>query len=265
MTSYALQLSAAEIRRYHLMAEHARATEATLWDTAGIRPGARVADIGCGPGAISVLLAREVGPTGSVVAVDSDPAAVTLARDALNAAGYSQAEARLGSADATGLTERDFDVVMMRHVLAHNGGREQSIVDHLAALAKPGGAIYLVDVDLTMTRLVPADPDLDDLIARYTQFHQQTGNDPQVGLKLKLLSEAAGLTVVGYHGQIDPILAEPGLRPPPWAARHAMLAAGVATPADLARWQEAFTRFDRAQPRPLVFPSIFAALAVRPR
>ncbi|MDP9117359.1 MAG: methyltransferase type 11, partial [Actinomycetota bacterium] len=145
-----------------------------------------------------------------------------------------------------------------------NGGREQAIVDHLATLARPGGTVYLVDVDLTMTRLSPPDPALTDLIERYTQFHRDKGNDPQVGLKLKHLAETAGLKVIAYQGRVDPIVAEPGFRPPPWVARQAMLDAGTATAADLDTWQAAFTRLDQLPDRPLIFPSVFAALAVRP-
>lgn len=264
MTSYALELGETEIRRYQMMAEVAQSAEADLWRIAGIGDGARVADIGCGPGAISLLLAQETGPTGSVVAVDGDPAAVALARSAIEAAGHLHAQVHVGAADSTGLAARDFDVVMMRHVLAHNGGREQAIVNHLAALVRPGGTVYLVDVDLTMTKLFPSDPDLDDMIARYTLFHRRKGNDPEVGLKLRHLAQTAGLEVVEYRGRIDPIVAAPGMRPPPWAARHAMVASGVATTADLERWQNALTRLDLRESPPLIFPSVFVALAIRP-
>lgn len=59
------------------------------------------------------------------------------------------ADVRRGQATDTGLGADSFDVAVLRHVLAHNGGTEQAIVDHLAALVRPGGAVYLVDVDLT--------------------------------------------------------------------------------------------------------------------
>src|SRR5262245_28002882 len=37
---------------------------------AGIKPGMRVADLGCGVGMVTTLLARLVGPAGEVVGVD---------------------------------------------------------------------------------------------------------------------------------------------------------------------------------------------------
>ena len=74
MSGYSLAMSDAEIRRYQLMAERAHLAEAPLWRQAGIVPGAIVADVGCGPAAISVVLAREVGPSGRVIAVERDEA-----------------------------------------------------------------------------------------------------------------------------------------------------------------------------------------------
>src|SRR3954449_7388044 len=39
-------------------------------DAAGVGPGMRVADLGCGPGDVTLAAARRVGPTGSVIGVD---------------------------------------------------------------------------------------------------------------------------------------------------------------------------------------------------
>ncbi len=62
--------------RYRMMARGAEENEAAKWSLAGIREGARVADIGCGPGAVFRLLAEHVGTKRSVIGVDADPAAV---------------------------------------------------------------------------------------------------------------------------------------------------------------------------------------------
>jgi ubiquinone/menaquinone biosynthesis C-methylase UbiE len=61
MSDYALALSEAEIGRYRMMAAVARRDEAAQWEAAGIIPGARVADVGCGPGAVLVAMAEVVG------------------------------------------------------------------------------------------------------------------------------------------------------------------------------------------------------------
>ncbi len=47
---YVLTLSEVERDRHRRMAGHAVEDEAAEWAAAGIAPGARVADVGCGPG-----------------------------------------------------------------------------------------------------------------------------------------------------------------------------------------------------------------------
>ncbi|MCA1709100.1 MAG: methyltransferase domain-containing protein [Actinobacteria bacterium] len=123
---YALQFSPQERSRYRLMAATARVEEAAIWSAAGIGPAAVVADIGCGPGAVLRLLAEQVGPAGRAQGVDFDAEAVTAATEEVG--DLEQASVRQGEAIASGLEPGSFDVVMCRHVLAHNGGQEETIV-----------------------------------------------------------------------------------------------------------------------------------------
>jgi precorrin-6B methylase 2 len=263
MSNYALALSPAEIGRYRMMAEVARDQEAAQWEAAGIRPGAKVADVGCGPAAVTVAMAELVGSSGSVVGVDGDAGAVAAAGEMIAAAGVGNATVRQGRADETGLEPGAFDVVVMRHVLAHNGGHEQRIVDHLASLSRPGGSVYLVDVEMTAMRMTSLEPDLQDMMDRYVPFHLSRGNDPQIGLRLGELLRAAGLEVVDFRGCYTIMSPPAGIRPPIWAAREAMVASGHATAADLARWEAAFERVDAAPERPTLFAPMFSATGRR--
>ena len=260
-SQYSLALSEQEVQRYRMMAASAADHEAAEWSSAGIMPGARIADVGCGPGAVLRLLAERVGSDGQAVGIDADPAAVAIARQQL--ADLPQARAEVGQADATGLAPGTYDVIMCRHVLAHNGGREAAIVAHLASLAAAGGCVYLADVDATALRFTAADPDLADLDERYRAFHRAKGSDLSVGLRLGDLLTEAGLTVERYGCRAPVLRLPPGMRPPSWAARDGMAAAGFATDADIKRWDEAFTRLDTAQPRPWLFPASFVAIGRR--
>ncbi|HEU0104429.1 MAG TPA: methyltransferase domain-containing protein [Mycobacteriales bacterium] len=263
MAGYALELTEGEVERYRFMAAQARATEAEAWRAAGIVPGARVADVGCGPGATLLEMADVVGPTGSVTGVDADPAAVATANELIARQGLATASAVVGQAEDTGLAPASVDVAVVRHVLAHNGGREQAIVTHLAELVRPGGCVYLVDVELTAGRLRGAPPDAADLMARYAEFHAHRGNDPRIGLRLAELLAAAGLEVLEHRGTYTVLAAPVGMRPPAWHARHAMVAEGFATTADVARWQAALEEADRQADRPVMFLPLFTAIGRR--
>jgi SAM-dependent methyltransferase len=263
MPEYALEISDAEIGRYQMMARSAVADEAAQLAAAGVVAGATVADIGCGPAALSIEIARLVGPSGRVIGVDSDPAALAAARGLIRQAGAANVSVQAGEAAGTGLRPGSADVVMMRHVLAHNGGREQAIVDHLATLARPGGSVYLADADGTAFRILGAGPDIDDMMARYLEFHRSRGSDLTVGLRLAALLETAGLRVTSFRGAYTIVTAPPGMRPPAWAARKQMLAAGIIDEQVLRRWEAALSQLDASPARPTLFAPLFTAIAQR--
>jgi SAM-dependent methyltransferase len=263
VNEYTLTLSEAEIHRYQMMARHAAAREGGLLAEAGVVAGAVVADIGCGPAAMSIELARLVGPSGRVIAVERDKHALAAAELLIQRSEARNVSLLEATATATGVEPGSVDVVMLRHVLAHNGGQEQAIVSHLATLIRPGGSVYLVDGDLGGFRLLDIDPDLDDLMTCYFDFHRGRGNDLAVGLRLAQLLEAAGLKVTSFQGVYNILPAPPGMRPPAWAARDAMLADGVVDESVLQRWEAALARLDSAPVRPTIFAPQFTAIGRR--
>jgi 2-polyprenyl-3-methyl-5-hydroxy-6-metoxy-1,4-benzoquinol methylase len=263
MSDYVLALSDQEIERYRSMAQGAEERERALWAAAGAVPGARIADVGSGPGAVSVRLAAMAAPGGGVWAVDRDGDALAVASVLADRSGVP-VHASTGSADATGLPAGTFDLVMLRHVLAHNGGREQAIVDHLATLVRPGGAVYLADVDMDATDLGGADPAYEEMKERYIELHRRRGNDLTIGTRLAELLTVAGLEVVAFEGHTDIAEPRPGMRGPTWAARAAMVSEGLATPDDVARWNGAFLKDERDGTGRRVTSTCFTAYARRP-
>ena len=135
----------------------------------------------------------------------------------------------------------------------------QQIVDHLAALVRLGGHLYLVDVDASMFQVRPSDPDVESLDEAYRAFRRPRG-DLDVGLRLSRLLTAAGLGVAAYQGWIQILVPTGEFRPPAWAAREAMKPADLASD-DIARWDAALTL--TADP-PTVFFPIFGAVGRRP-
>lgn len=177
MAEYALAVDEAALRRFLLVAEEARQAERHQWAEAGIVNGAAIADAGCGPGAITVHLARAVGPDGAVTAIDQGSDALAMARQLTDSAGLKNMTFRTADVESTGLSPNSIDAIMLRNVLGHNGGREQVIVDHLASCIRPRGCLYIVDVDLTGLRVYPDDAELRRINDSYIVFQRARSND----------------------------------------------------------------------------------------
>lgn len=114
---------------------------------AGIKPGMRVADIGCGVGMMTQLLAEMVGPDGEVVGIDFSGAQIAQARKLLppNISNVSFVEA---SATSTNLPEESFDLVYCRFLLIHLTEPDMALRE-MYRLLKPNGILVCEDGDLT--------------------------------------------------------------------------------------------------------------------
>lgn len=109
---------------------------AVLLAAINARPGERIADIGCGCGALALTLAQAVGPHGRVLGVDVSPAMLDVARR-LTPAG---AHAEFVEADATtyGFPRAGFDLLVSRHGVMFFADPVRAFANLRTAL-KPGG------------------------------------------------------------------------------------------------------------------------------
>jgi SAM-dependent methyltransferase len=107
----------------------------------------RVADLGCGVGMVTALLAELVGPTGQVVGVDFSGAQIAQARELLPP-GFSNVCFIEGSATDTGLPHESFDLIYSRFLLIHLTEPGLALRE-MHNLLKPGGILVCEDGDLT--------------------------------------------------------------------------------------------------------------------
>ena len=120
------------------------------------QPGERILDIGCGPGFYVSELLDEVGPGGSIVAVDASPDMLAMARH--RCGGRDNVAFRDGNAAALPVDDGDFDAVLCVQVMEY-------VPDPLGALAeiyrvlRPGGRTLIWDVDWATVWWHSADPD----------------------------------------------------------------------------------------------------------
>lgn len=262
--AYALQISEDEVDRYRFMAALAIQREAPLLERAGVVPGARVVDIGCGPAAFLVELARLVGADGEVVGVEPDAASRAIAERSVAEAGMPWARVIEGRGSDTGLDAGAWDVVMIRHVLYHVGTQAQDIVTHAATLVRPGGGVYTVDTVGSGMAVVPAPAEDTAQLQRYHDFQRSRGNDPDIGLRLHVLLAGAGLEITDHLGAFNivagSLVAKGG---PLQAAQNAMLAAGAITEQEAQRFTEARVRVG-ADPLARFFAPQITAVGRRP-
>jgi SAM-dependent methyltransferase len=106
---------------------------------AKLNRGAKVADVGCGYGASTILMAKAF-PKSEFVGFDYHPPSIDAARD--RAKGLKNA--RFDVADATGYPERDFDLIAFFDCL-HDMADPAGAARHARSALKPDGTCMLVE------------------------------------------------------------------------------------------------------------------------
>src|SRR3982074_2655319 len=81
-----------ELRRLMLQAENLRPITTRLLREAGLAPGMRVVDLGCGVGDVALLAAEMVGPTRTAIGIDPTTTAIVTASKGASAAGHANIE-----------------------------------------------------------------------------------------------------------------------------------------------------------------------------
>jgi SAM-dependent methyltransferase len=118
-----------------------------MLDDAGIGPGMRVLDIGCGPGAVSLMVSRRVGSEGHVFAVDRDPQMLGLAREKARGAGVSNLTFIEGGFDVVFPEYGTLDAVVGRRVLMYQSDAGQAVAQ-IARAIRTGGVVAFHEHDM---------------------------------------------------------------------------------------------------------------------
>jgi ubiquinone/menaquinone biosynthesis C-methylase UbiE len=114
----------------------------------GLKPGENVADIGAGPGIISVPMAKAVAPGGTVYAVEIDTDYFPHSTQKAAAAHVTNVRTVLGGFTDPKLPARNIDVALFHDVLHHIEDRA-GYLKAMAGYMKPGGRIAIVELPPT--------------------------------------------------------------------------------------------------------------------
>lgn len=106
---------------------------------AGIMPGDRVLDLGCGPGQLTRAAAALAGSTGQVIGLDASPGMVAYAT-------RQGGEYVVGDAARPGFTDASFDVVVSALALHHVAwGDRDEVFRQAKRLLVPGGRLLVAE------------------------------------------------------------------------------------------------------------------------
>ncbi|MBI5387120.1 MAG: methyltransferase domain-containing protein [Verrucomicrobia bacterium] len=111
-----------------------------------LEPGMHLLDIGCGPGRLTIPFARQVGPTGRVIAFDTQERMLQVLRARLEQAHLENVEIVRGRAGEGDIQwESVFDRAVLVTVLGEIPNKTRALQEMLRAL-KPGGILSVTEV-----------------------------------------------------------------------------------------------------------------------
>lgn len=193
---YLFGTDADELRRLGFQHQVWIREAADAWEAGGFGPGARLLDLGCGPGYATLDLARLVGADGHVTGVDVSARFVgELARRAA-ALDARNVDAQVQDVEALELPEGAFDGAYARWVLCFLRD-PAGVVARVARALRPGARFVVQDYsNYAALQLAPDGPALRTVIDAVTAAWTGGGGDPDVGARLPRMMEDAGLRVV---------------------------------------------------------------------
>ncbi|WP_353617971.1 methyltransferase domain-containing protein [Synechococcus sp. CCY 0621] len=217
---------------------------------AALSPGERVIDLGAGPGFVAVDLARIVGPTGQVLALEQNPTYVSHGQQLAQDAGLVQLEMRGHDLLRDPLPAGAFDLVWCRWVAMFLPEVEPLLDPLPRCLARGGQVLFHEYVHWDTFGLHPHG----HAIARFSRAVQrsfrQAGGDPDISRRLPSLLAARGFVIEDLRPL--PVLGRAGERPARWLEMFVTLygsklqALGLWSPeeAEAARREMAASRAD---------------------
>ncbi|MET0232817.1 MAG: class I SAM-dependent methyltransferase, partial [Rhodanobacteraceae bacterium] len=188
---YVLGHGSEEHRRLILQSRFIGELTEIVFARAGLAPGMRVLDVGCGAGDVSLLVAAFVGKEGSVLGVDQAPQSVALASERAKAAGLDNVRFEVAQLEAF-QKEDTFDALVGRLVLLYL--KEPAVVlRQLAERVRPGGVIAFQEMEMTTARAVPEVPLFTQCGRWIVEAFARAGVETSMGSRLYSIFEQAGL------------------------------------------------------------------------
>jgi SAM-dependent methyltransferase len=205
-STYLLEYTPAEADRLLAMAGLMAPEVRSACGRAGLQPGGRAIDVGCGPLGALTTLREMVGPDGFVVGLDANADAVEAARAIVDRLGFSNIQvvnADINDPSAATGEPGLFDLAFCRLVLMHQSDPVQTMT-RITELLRPGGALVAFDM-LRGPLLDPSCPSVDRAWQLLWDGMRSVGAHPETSRRYASIAAEAGLEIVSQRGVFLPV------------------------------------------------------------
>jgi ubiquinone/menaquinone biosynthesis C-methylase UbiE len=191
MERYVLCGGRAGYDRLRVLAAARRASTLELFQLAGLRPGMRCVDLGCGSGEVTLDMAALAGPAGWAVGIDADQAKLELARGAARELGLANVVFEAADVNRwTGPGQHDF--VYCRFLLQHLA-QPADLLRRMWDATRPGGVLAVEDADLEGLFCDPDNAGFSFYQRMYVEVLARHGGDPGCARRLARYFRETGI------------------------------------------------------------------------
>jgi ubiquinone/menaquinone biosynthesis C-methylase UbiE len=180
-----------EVDMLHQVSSTAAELEKSIWAELKLDKNAKILDLGCGPGFISVELAKSF-PEGTVVGIDFSQELLKHAKVLQKKEKLTNLNFKQGDIYDLNAENSVFDLAYLRFVLQHLKCPVEALAKAVKTL-KPGAKLCVIDIDDEKSEMHPCPPALKSFNKRAVSGQAATGGDRNIGSKLKKYFTAAGL------------------------------------------------------------------------
>ena len=118
-----------------------------------LKPGVSIIDGGCGPGNITIEIAKKVAP-GVVVGIDADEASLAMAKELAKQQGVSNITFKQGDIYNLPFKDESFNIAYSHAVLSNLKEPVQALIEY-KRVVKPGGIVAVRESDYSGSLLYP--------------------------------------------------------------------------------------------------------------
>ena len=180
---------------------HRRASTHAAFFIGYLKPGMTLLDAGCGPGSITVDLAKIVAP-GRVIGIDIDPKHIELAQKKIAEAKVPNVVCQVGDINALDFSDESFDAAFSHGVIEYLSDPVH-VFKELYRVLKKGGVLGVRHADWGGFLLAARSDYVRKGFSLFTQMMEENGGDPYFGRKQASYTRKAGFTNMTVSASYD--------------------------------------------------------------